>query len=49
MQLCKAGKYEEAYVAFDRFDGMRCFKESTNYPHRAKGYSIVAFDYTKEN
>lgn len=42
--LCKAEKHTEAYVAFDGYGGMRCFIESTQYPHKAKGSSIVYID-----
>ena len=41
MSMCKAGKYEDAYVAF-AYGGVRCFKESTQWPHRAKGYTLVS-------
>lgn len=39
---CKAGKNQLAYVAFTSIGIPRCFLESTEYPHRAKGYTIVS-------
>lgn len=46
LSMCKAGKNEDAYVSF-AYNGMRCFKESTQFPHRAKGYTIV-YDLTEK-
>ena len=45
LTMCKPSKHEEAYVAF-AYSGLRCFKESTQWPHKAKGYTIV---YNLEN
>lgn len=44
---CKAGKNQLSYVAFTSVGIPRCFLESTEYPHRAKGYTIVS-NYIEE-
>ena len=44
---CKAGKNQLSYVAFTSVGVPRCFLESTEYPHRAKGYTIVS-NYIEE-